>query len=606
MRNPIHVLRSLEKNANKQDYKYRNLYKNLYNPEFYWLAYNRIAHSQGSMTAGVDGKNLDDMSAERINALVEKVKNQQYIPNPARREYIAKKSNPAKKRPLGIPSTEDKLVQEVARMLLEAIYEPTFAQQSHGFRPQRSCHTALIEIQRSFTGTRWIIEGDIKGCFDNFDHHVLIDILRKRIEDEKFIQLMWKMLKAGYMEQWQYHNSYSGTPQGSGVSPILANIYMNELDKFLMDCAQKYTHTDKRHNPCHEYNAADYAVKCAKQRVANAPDKESRAAAVRELKSAQQRRCQTHYYPVRDTGMSRLTFNRYADDFVVGITGSKADALRIKQEIGLFLSTKLHLTLSEEKTKVTHSSEFVRYLGYDFCVSRSEDMSRDKNGVLKRSQYGTVQLYLPHEKWVGKLLELGAMKIVRDKGNDRDFWKPMHRGKLQNLPDVAIIQKYNSETRGLYNFYRLANNVSVLNQFDYIMNGSLHKTFAFKYRTKSSAIREKYTVNGIFGADYETKQGRKRCEVYHDGFQRKSVPLLGNVDVLPQSVRLGRPNRLAARVKAGVCELCGRDQVTIHMHHVRTLKSLKGTTPCEQKMLSMRRRSIALCPDCFANLHNSK
>ena len=138
------------------------------------------------------------------------------------------------------------------------------------------------------------------------------------------------------------------------------------------------------------------------------------------------------------------------------------------------------------------------------------------------------------------------------------------------------------------------------------MNGSLHKTFAFKYRTKSSAIREKYTVNGIFGADYETKQGRKRCEVYHDGFQRKSVPLLGNVDVLPQSVRLGRPNRLAARVKAGVCELCGRDQVTIHMHHVRTLKSLKGTTPCEQKMLSMRRHSIALCPDCFANLHNSK
>lgn len=606
MRNPIHVLRSLEKNANKQNYKFRNLYKNLYNPEFYWLAYNRIARSQGSMTAGMDGKTLDDMSVERINALVEKVRTQQYTPNPVRREYIAKKSNPAKKRPLGIPSTEDKLVQEVARMLLEAIYEPTFAQQSHGFRPQRSCHTALLEVQRSFTGSRWIIEGDIKGCFDNFDHHLLIDILRKRIEDEKFIQLMWKMLKAGYMEQWQYHNSYSGTPQGSGVSPILANIYMNELDQFLTDYARKYTHTDKHHNPCHEYNAADYAVKRAKQRLANAPDKESRAAAVRELKSAQQRRCQTHYYPVKDTAMNRLTFNRYADDFVVGITGSKADALHIKREIGAFLSTKLHLTLSEEKTKITHSSELVRYLGYDFCVSRSEDVSRDKNGVLKRSHYGTVQLYLPHEKWVGKLLELGAMKIVRDKGNNRDFWKPMHRGKLQNLPDVAIIQKYNSETRGLYNFYRLANNVSVLNQFDYIMNGSLHKTFAFKYRTKASAIREKYTVNGVFGADYETKQGKKRCEVYHDGFQRKSVPLFGNVDVVPQSVRLGRPNQLAARVKADVCELCGRERVTIHMHHVRTLKSLKGTTPCELRMLSMRRRSIALCPDCFANLHSSR
>ncbi len=606
MRDPIHVLRSLEKNASNQNYKYRNLYRNLYNPEFYWLAYNRIAQSQGSMTAGVDGQTLDNMSAERIDALVEKIRTQQYTPNPARREYIAKKNNPAKKRPLGIPSTEDKLVQEVARMLLEAIYEPTFAQQSHGFRPERSCHTALLEIQRTFTGTRWIIEGDIKGCFDNFDHHVLIGLLRKRIEDEKFIQLMWKMLKAGYMEQWEYHNSFSGTPQGSGVSPILANIYMSELDNYLLEYAQKYTHTDKHHNPCHEYNAADYTVKRAKQKITAAPNKESRKDAARELKETQQKRCRTHYYPVKDTAMNRLVFNRYADDFVVGVIGPKADALRIKQDIGEFLADKLHLTLSEEKTKVTHSSELVRYLGYDFCVSRSGDMSRDKNGILKRSHYGTARLYLPHEKWANKLLELGAMKIVRDRGNGRDFWKPMHRGKLQNLPDVEIIRKYNSETRGLYNFYRLASNVSVLNQFDYIMNGSLHKTFAFKYRTKASSIRKKYMANGIFGAEYATKQGIKRCEVYHDGFEQKNIPLFGNVDVLPQSIRLARPNRLAARVKAGVCELCGRQKVTVHMHHVRSLKKLKGTTPCEQKMLSMHRRSIALCPDCFEAQHKSR
>ena len=606
MRNPIHVLRSLEKNASNQNYKYRNLYRNLYNPEFYWLAYNRIAKSQGGMTAGVDGQTLDNMSVERIDTLVERIKTQQYHSNPARREYIAKKNNPAKKRPLGIPSTEDKLVQEVARMLLEAIYEPTFAVQSHGFRPKRSCHTALLEVQRTFTGTRWIIEGDIQGCFDNFDHQVLIGILRKRIEDEKFIQLMWKMLKAGYMEQWEHHNSFSGTPQGSGVSPILANIYMNELDNFLLEYAQKYTHTDKCHNPCCEYNAADYAVKRAKAKIAAAADEDSRKKAVRELKTAQQARCHVHYYPVKDTAMNKLVFNRYADDFVVGVTGSKADALRIKQDIGDFLANKLHLTLSVEKTKVTHSSELVRYLGYDFCVSRSEDMSRDKNGVLKRSHYGTVQLDLPKEKWVGKLLELGAMKIVRDKGNDRDFWKPMHRGKLQNVPDVEIVRKYNSETRGLYNYYRLASNVSVLNQFDYIMNGSLHKTFAFKYRTKASSIREKYMVNGIFTVDYETKQGKKRCEVYHEGFTQKKTPLFGDVDVLPQSIRLAHPNWLAARVKAGVCELCGKDRVTVHMHHVRSLKNLKGTTPCELKMLDMRRRSIALCPDCFAMQHNTK
>ena len=606
MRNPIDVLRSLEHHASDSEYKYRNLYRNLYNPEFYWLAYNKIAKSQGSMTAGTDGKTLDDMSVERIEALVERIRTRQYTPNPARRKYIAKKNNPAKKRPLGIPSTEDKLVQEVARMILESIYEPTFVQQSHGFRPQRSCHTALLEIQRTFTGTRWIIEGDIKGCFDNFDHHVLIEILRRRIEDEKFIQLMWKMLKAGYMEQWEYHKTYSGTPQGSGVSPILANIYMSELDNYLVEHARKYTHSDQHHNPCSEYNVADGAVKRAKKHIAEADSEESRAEAVRELKAAQQARCNTHYYPVRDTAMNKLVFNRYADDFVVGVTGSREDALRIKQDIKEFLCDKLHLTLSEEKTKVTHSSEMVRYLGYDFCVSRSADMSRDKNGILKRSYYGHVALYVPHDKWVAKLLELGAMKIVRDRGNDRDFWKPMHRGKLQNLPDIAIIRKHNSEVRGLYNFYRLARNVSVLNQFDYIMNGSLHKTFAFKYRTSASTIRARYMVNGVFGVEYETKQGAKRCEVYHDGFRQRKVPLYENVDIPPQSERLGRPNRLAARIKAGVCELCGRSQITVHMHHVRTLKDLKGTTPCELKMLSMHRRSIALCLECFALQKNSE
>src|SRR5699024_1319494 len=150
-----------------------------------------------------------------------------------RRHYIAKKNNPSKKRPLGIPSTDDKLVQEVVRMLLEAIYEPTFSEHSHGFRPGRSCHTALKEVQANFTGVNWVIEGDITACFDCFDHHVLIEILRRRIQDEHFISLMWKFLKAGYMEQWEYHRTFSGTPQGSGVSPILANIYLTELDRFM-------------------------------------------------------------------------------------------------------------------------------------------------------------------------------------------------------------------------------------------------------------------------------------------------------------------------------------------------------------------------------------
>ena len=233
MRNPISVLKNLEEKATQKGYVFERLYRNLYNPEFYLLAYQNIAKSQGSMTAGTDGMTLDDMTVGRIERIIASLKDHSYQPNPARRVNIPKKSNPSKTRPLGIPSADDKLVQEVVRMILEAIYEPTFSRYSHGFRPKRSCHTALSEIKTTFSGVQWVIEGDIKACFDSFDHHVLINILRRRIKDEHFIALMWKMLKAGYMEQWTYRHTYSGTPQGSGVSPILANIYMSELDNYL-------------------------------------------------------------------------------------------------------------------------------------------------------------------------------------------------------------------------------------------------------------------------------------------------------------------------------------------------------------------------------------
>ena len=204
MRNPTHVLKSLEEQSQKnREYKFDRIYRNLYNPEFYYEAYKKIATSQGSMTPGTDGLTLDDMSDARINRIIASLKNHSYQPNPARRTYIKKNNDPSKKRPLGIPSTDDKLVQEVVRMILEAIYEPSFSTKSHGFRPKRSCHTALQAVENTFTGVKWVIECDIKACFDSFDHQTLINILRHRIQDEHFIGLMWKFLKAGYMEQWE-------------------------------------------------------------------------------------------------------------------------------------------------------------------------------------------------------------------------------------------------------------------------------------------------------------------------------------------------------------------------------------------------------------------
>lgn len=596
MRNPTHVLKSLEEQSrNSKEYEFSRIYRNLYNPDFYMEAYKSIAKSQGSMTPGKDGLTLDNMTMARINRIIASLKDHSYQPNPARRVYIAKNNNPDKKRPLGIPSTDDKLVQEVVRMILEAIYEPGFSTNSHGFRPNRSCHTALQAVQDKFIGVKWVIEGDIKACFDSFDHQALIDILRRRIHDEHFIGLMWKFLKAGYMEQWAFHDTYSGTPQGSGMSPILANIYLSDLDKFIENYITDFDEGSGKRKPDKEYAKAGRTYRKLKASLNDADD---RADAVREFKNAQKQMFLLPSYPVIDPDFKRLKYNRYADDFVIGVIGSKEDAEKVKNDIKQFLSDKLKLTLSDEKTKVTHSGEMVRYLGYDFTVSRDNSVKRNKDGVLMRCWYGKVRLYVPHDKWVGKLQEYKAFKIVKDK-TGKETWKSIHRGALMNRPEIDIISKFNSEIRGIYNYYRLAGNVSVLNSFCYIMKGSMLKTFAAKYNSSMTKIRKERTINGVFGVTYYNKSGKQICEFYHDGFTTKNEPLFGDVDLLPNYKRHDKPNSLAIRLKTGKCENCGGKTDEIHMHHVRSLKALTGKDEFELLMLKKRRKSLALCPDCF-------
>ena len=199
MRNPEKVLNSLSDHSNNSEYKYERLYRILFNRDMYLAAYQKIYANEGNMTKGSDGKNIDGMSLERIDSLIELLKNEKYQPNPSRRVYIRKKDG-KRLRPLGIPAFNDKLVQEVIKMILEAVYEKSFDASSHGFRPKRSCHTALLQIQAKFTGVKWFIEGDIKGFFDNIDHDVMISLLRKRIKDERFLRLIRKFMNAGYLD----------------------------------------------------------------------------------------------------------------------------------------------------------------------------------------------------------------------------------------------------------------------------------------------------------------------------------------------------------------------------------------------------------------------
>ncbi len=605
MRSPQNVLESLKSKATNANYHYQRLYRNLYNPEFYLLAYQRIQAKQGNMTAGTDGKTIDGMGMRRIENLIEKLRDYSYQPKPARRTYIPKANG--KMRPLGIPSFDDKLVQEVVRLILESIYEPTFCNASHGFRPKRSCHTALQHIKRNYTGVKWFVEGDIKGCFDNIDRHVLLQILRRRITDEHFIGLIWKFLKAGYMENWVYHNTYSGTPQGSLISPILANIYLNELDVFMVSYAQAFNCGAKRQiNPAYK---KPLDVRRGKQewlkRNENKISEEKRREVTAQIQEINQYLRTIPYGDPMDNEYRRIVYVRYADDFLIGVIGSKADAKQVKADVGMFISNELHLEMSSEKTLITHGNDFAHFLGYEITASSEQNSTRMKTGYTKRSYTGRIKLYVPKEKWLNRLLSYGALKINLVEG--KEVWEPTRRPGLMRLDDIEILNQYNAEARGLYNYYRLAHNVSVLNSFLYVMKFSMYKTFAGKYRTSIRKIIRKYSRDGDFIVSYPTKKGTKSTVFYNQGMRYDDkIVVTENPDIISRTNENRRYTSLIDRLKGNTCEWCKAETKGIEIHHVRKLKDLSGKAEWERHMIARKRKTMALCHSCHVKLHNGK
>ena len=608
MRNPKNVLESLTSKAANEDYHYKRLYRNLYNPEFFLLAYERIQAKPGNMTAGNDGNTIDGMSMKRIDSLIQKLKDFSYQPKPARRTYIPKANG--KMRPLGIPAFDDKLVQEVVRMILESIYEPTFQNSSHGFRPKRSCHTALQYIKRNYTGVKWFVEGDIKGCFDNVDHHVLVRILRRRIKDEYFISLIWKFLKAGYMEDWVYHNTYSGTPQGSLISPILANIYLNELDVFMAKYAESFNcGKGRKINPAYK---KPLDVRRGKQewlkRNSTKISEEKRQKVMAEIQELNNYLSIVPYSDPMDTEYKRVVYVRYADDFLIGVIGSKEDAKQVKIDVGEFIKEQLHLEMSPKKTLITHGNDFARFLGYLVTVSREQNRTRTKNGFTRRTYVGKVKLYVPKEKWLNRLLSYGALKISYDKAHgNKEVWEPVRRPGLIRLDDIEILNQYNAEVRGMYNYYRLANNATVLNAFVYVMKYSMYKTFAGKYRTSMRKIIRKYCRNKDFTVSYQTKSGTKSVVFYNQGVRRNDkVIATENPDIIGRTNENRRYTRLTDRLQGHVCEFCGAETEDIEIHHIRKLKDLSGKAEWERHMIARKRKTMALCHSCHVKLHNGK
>lgn len=592
--------------SKNETYRFRRLYRNLYNPEFYWLAYKNRYANDGSMTAGADGTTIDGMSNERIDGIIVSLRDRSYQPKPARREYIAKK-NSNKKRPLGIQSGNDKLVQEVVKMILESIYEPVFSDKSHGFRTNRSCQTALMQIQKTFTGVNWFVEGDIHACFDSFDHHVVIELLRKRIDDEAFIQLIWKFLKAGYMEQWTFGRTYSGVPQGSGVSPVLCNIYLNELDRYMEKYAMEFnTKAQKKRVATAYKRSVDRTYKYRKKgkeiwETLTPEDRKIRSKMLKKLE--REEKSITPTIP-KDADYKRIQYMRYADDFLVGVIGSKQDAEKVKQDVKTFLWENLKLEMSDAKTNVTHTGDRARFLGYDITVSRSQNLKKKADGRIQRCQTGVVKLLVPREKWVGKLIEYRAMKIkINENGKER--FVALHRGKLVNQSDIEILARYNAEVRGLYNYYSIANDSFKIGRFANVMKYSMYKTFACKYKTNVHEIKRRYCVNDLFTVAYDTKSGRKTTTFYKDGFKRKEkATKFDNVSELPQFSKYAKTNTLKQRVERHTCELCHKDCRNLEIHQVKKLKDLKGNAEWVLLMRKRRRKTLVVCPECHSLIHS--
>ena len=277
------------------------LYRQLFNPQLYLLAYGRIYANTGAMTPGVTGETADGMSLAKIGAIIAALRDERYRWRPVKRVHIPKKNG--KLRPLGLPTWSDKLVAEVVRLLLDAYYEPQFSDRSHGFRPHRGCHTALREVVEVWKGTHWFIEGDISDCFGRLDHQVMLSVLAEKIHDGRFLRLISHMLKAGYLQDWRWHATLSGAPQGGVASPILSNIYLDRLDRFVEQVLLPDYNRGRRRRPNPEYQAIEYAI----ARARRCGDREALCAL------RLQRRSLPSQDP-NDPDYRRLRYTRYADD----------------------------------------------------------------------------------------------------------------------------------------------------------------------------------------------------------------------------------------------------------------------------------------------------
>jgi group II intron reverse transcriptase/maturase len=564
------------------------LYRQLFNPQLFLLAYGRIYSNAGSMTPGVTPETVDGMSLAKIGRIIGALRTESYRWHPARRVYIPKKNG--KSRPLGMPTWSDKLVAEVVRSLLQAYYDVQFSDRSHGFRPGRGCHTALSEVATAWTGTHWFIEGDICDCFGSLDHQVMLAILAEKIHDGRFLGLIGRMLQAGYLEDWVWNATLSGAPQGGTASPILSNIYLDRLDTFV----EQHLLPEYNRGKVRGRNPAYLAVKSEIEKAQRQGDRQR----VRLLK--QQRRTLPSGDP-NDPGFRRLKYVRYCDDWLLGFAGPRHEAEEIKQRIRQFLREQLKLELSEAKTLITHAaSQAAHFLGYEIRAQHND--TKITGG--RRAVNGVIGLFVPETA----IRERCALYMERG--------KPAKLGRLIHDDDFTIVAKYGSEYRGFVQYYLLAQDVARLDLLHWVMETSMLKTLTTKHRSTVAAMARAHkatidTPSGpriCFQAVVQRDAGRKPLVARFGGIPliRKRTAVL--TDRKPNTAIPG--NELIRRLMAGKCEICER-RTGLEVHHLRKLADLDrpgrpDRPPWIALMARRRRKTLVVCTGCHHDIHNGR
>jgi group II intron reverse transcriptase/maturase len=591
MRNAETIL-DIIRNRGQRGLPIQDVYRLLYRRDLYLRAYGKIYRNDGAMTEGATPETADEMSLKKIDAIIALLRYERYRWTPVRRTYIPKKNDQTKLRPLGLPTWSDKLLQEVIRSILEAYYEPQFNEHSHGFRPKRGCHTALREVVKKGKGTKWFIEGDISACFDKIDHMILLNILKESFHDNRFILLMAGLLKAGYLEDWKFNNTLSGAQQGGVVSPILSNIVLNRLDKYVCEqIVPDYTRgTRRKINPPYDR---------LRQQTSEARKQNDWNLAHRLKQQAQS----MPSLDPNDPNFRRLWYVRYADDFLLGLIGPKSEAIAIKQRIADFLAKDLNLELNKKKTLITHArSQKAKFLGYEIHTIH-DDSKRDRKG--QRCINGNIGLRIPSNVQ----REKRAQYMKRG--------KPEHRPQLTINEAYSIVAQYQAEYRGLVQYYRMAYNLHTLNNLKYVMETSLAKTLANKYKTTVSEIYKRY------GTKIMTKEGEKKVilvKIEREAPKKPLVTYFGGISLkwdkwASIDENLIKPiwnkrSELVQRLLVQACELCGARE-HIEVHHIRKLADLKQKGRTEQPewkkvMIARQRKTLVICQKCHQNIHYGK